>query len=168
MLLYVPKRIHFGSQTFKMRMNLAILDWVSGITFYYYTYHYSDSLYFVSLHVLIIFSQNENVQRGHTSERTYVDIRRPNRRTALKVLVNKTFRFVEDVWSTYVRRNMQVTGYVHTTILCCSKHEINIYCFSRTTVASGEGDEDEEEGQGDDSDLEDDGDDVQEDDGDET
>ena len=29
MLLYVPKRIHFGSQTFKMRMNLAVLDWVS-------------------------------------------------------------------------------------------------------------------------------------------
>ena len=57
-----------------------------------------------------------------------------------------------------------MTGYVHTTILCCSKHEINTYCFSRTTVASGEGDEDEEEGEGD---LEDDGDDVQEDDGDE-
>ena len=61
-----------------------------------------------------------------------------------------------------------MTGYVHTTILCCSKHEINTYCFSRTTVASGEGDEDEEEGEGDDSDLENDGDDVQEDDGDET
>ena len=29
MLLYVPKRIHFGSQTFKMRMNLAVLHWVS-------------------------------------------------------------------------------------------------------------------------------------------
>ena len=41
-----------------------------------------------------------------------------------------------------------MTGYVHTTILCCSKHEINTYCFSRTTVSSGEGEEDEEEGEG--------------------
>lgn len=57
--------------------------------------------------------QNENVQRGHTSERVYVDIRRPNRRTPLKVLVDKTLGFVEDVWSTYMKRNMQVTGYVY-------------------------------------------------------
>lgn len=29
MLTYVPKRIHFSTRTFKMRMNLALLDWVS-------------------------------------------------------------------------------------------------------------------------------------------
>ena len=52
-----------------------------------------------------------------------------------------------------------MTGYVNTTI-CCSKHEINIYCFSRTTVASGEGDEDEDEGEEDEEDLDDDGDEV--------
>ena len=49
---------------------------------------------------------------------------KPNRRIPRKVLVDKTLRFVDDVWSTYVQRNMQVTGYVHTTILYCSKHEV--------------------------------------------
>lgn len=29
LLTYLPKRIHFGTSAFKMRMNLAILDWVS-------------------------------------------------------------------------------------------------------------------------------------------
>ena len=56
---------------------------------------------------------NENVQRGYTSERTYIDFRRPNRRTPLKVLVDKGFRFIDDVWSMYMKRNMHVTGYVH-------------------------------------------------------
>ena len=28
LLIYVPKRIHFGTATFLMRMNLAVLDWV--------------------------------------------------------------------------------------------------------------------------------------------
>ena len=28
MLTYVPKRIHFSTKTFKMKMNLAVLDWV--------------------------------------------------------------------------------------------------------------------------------------------
>ena len=51
--------------------------------------------------------------RGHTSERMYIDIQRPNRRTPLKVLVDKTFQFVDDVWSMYMKRNMQVTGYVN-------------------------------------------------------
>ena len=51
--------------------------------------------------------------RGHTSKRMYIDIRRPNRRTPLKVLVDKTFQFVDDVWSMYIKRNMQVTGYVN-------------------------------------------------------
>ena len=53
--------------------------------------------------------------RGHTSERMYIDIWRPNRRTPLKVLVDKTFQFVDDVWSMYMymKRNMQVTGYVN-------------------------------------------------------
>ena len=27
-LTYVPKRIHFGSSTFKMRLDLACMDWV--------------------------------------------------------------------------------------------------------------------------------------------
>lgn len=31
LLTYLPKRIHFGSKTFKMRMNLACMDWVGHI-----------------------------------------------------------------------------------------------------------------------------------------
>ena len=87
MLLYVPKRIHFGSQTFKMRMNLAVLDWVSPL------YFRLPMLTIIIVSVNFYF-QNENVQRGHTSERMYIDMRRPNRRTPLRVLVDKTFRFV--------------------------------------------------------------------------
>ena len=170
MLLYVPKRINFGSQTFKMRMNLAVLDWVSCM----YTVEppnkghigvnvnslvlsfverlsssqrlqiYRESEYlgpravtlverfivdcpylggslirystvYIQLPLFLSTSlfQNENVKRSHTSERMYIDIRRPNRRTPLRVLVDKTFRFVEDVWSMYMERNMQVTGYVN-------------------------------------------------------
>ena len=30
LLTYLPKRIHFGTTTFCMRMNLALCDWVSG------------------------------------------------------------------------------------------------------------------------------------------
>ena len=30
-LIYAPKRIHFGDGTYKMRVNLAILDWVSAL-----------------------------------------------------------------------------------------------------------------------------------------
>ena len=47
--------------------------------------------------------------RGHSSERIYIDICRSNQ---LKVLVEKTYRFVKEVWSMYMKRNMQVTGYV--------------------------------------------------------
>ena len=32
LLTYLPKRIHFSTRTFVMRMNLAVLDWVSVIT----------------------------------------------------------------------------------------------------------------------------------------
>ena len=30
-LIYAPKRIHFGDETYEMRIRLAILDWVCGI-----------------------------------------------------------------------------------------------------------------------------------------
>jgi len=30
LLSYVPKRIHFGTMTFKIRLNLACMDWVSS------------------------------------------------------------------------------------------------------------------------------------------
>ena len=49
--------------------------------------------------------QNENVNRGHTSEHRVQDLRRPDRRTPMKVLVKKTFAFVELLWSAYVDDN---------------------------------------------------------------
>ena len=39
--------------------------------------------------------QNENVNRTHTSVHKVKDLRRPDRRTPMKVLVEKTFKFVE-------------------------------------------------------------------------
>lgn len=75
LLTYIPKRVHFHSDTFQMRMNYAVMDW------------------------------NENVCRPATSERMYVDLRRPDRRTPKRVLVKKTFNNVHTVWSLYVARN---------------------------------------------------------------
>ena len=49
--------------------------------------------------------QNENVNRAHTSEHRGQDLRRPDRRTPTKVLVKKTFTFVELLWSAYVDDN---------------------------------------------------------------
>ena len=81
----------------------------------------------MSIHVFILLTQNENVQRGHTNERTYVDIKRPNRRTPLKVLVEKTFRLVR-------RRLVYVHAEEHAgervcqynNIMLLKTHEINI------------------------------------------
>lgn len=59
-----------------MRMNLAVLDW------------------------------NENVDRPHTSLSSQKkDLRRPDRRTPMKVLVDKKFTFVAAVWDDYVAKN---------------------------------------------------------------
>ena len=33
LLTYVPKRIHFSTTTFRMRLNLALMDWVSCLVF---------------------------------------------------------------------------------------------------------------------------------------
>ena len=41
-----------------------------------------------------VISQNENVGRASTSERVVLDMRRKDRRTPMKVLVAKTFKFV--------------------------------------------------------------------------
>ena len=52
-----------------------------------------------------MFVQNENVNRAHTSERMVKDSRRPDRRTAMKVLVEKTHAFVDLIWTAYVAQN---------------------------------------------------------------
>ena len=59
------------------------------------------------MHVHLHF-QNENVQRAATSERLYWDIRRPDRRTPMKVLVEKTYTFTESLWALYLHRNKPV------------------------------------------------------------
>jgi hypothetical protein len=73
LLAYIPKRIHFGTSTFIMRMNLACLDW------------------------------NENVERATTSEYFFQDVRRPDRRTPMKVLTAKSYKFVDDIWTLFLR-----------------------------------------------------------------
>lgn len=49
--------------------------------------------------------QNENVDRPTTSYHTVEDLRRPDRRTPMKVLKDKTFQFVDTVWQLYVEKN---------------------------------------------------------------
>ncbi|XP_064401110.1 uncharacterized protein LOC135347149 [Halichondria panicea] len=75
LLTYLPKCIHFSTETFIMRMNLAVLDW------------------------------NENVNRSYTSMSKVSDLRRPDRRTAMKALVKKGFKFVALLWAMYVEQN---------------------------------------------------------------
>ena len=36
-----------------------------------------------------------------------MDLRRPDRRTPMKVRVDKTYQFVCDIWSLYIQNNMQ-------------------------------------------------------------
>ena len=50
--------------------------------------------------------QNESVNRPFTSQRKVRDLRRPDRRTGMKVLVKKTYKFVDKVWDDYFRRNL--------------------------------------------------------------
>ena len=97
LLTYLSKRIHFSTPTYRMRMNLAVLDWVC-FPYLLITCTFE--------HVYVCYIQNENVLRATTSERMYEDLRRPNRRTPKRVLVAKTFKFVKIVWSMYVQRNI--------------------------------------------------------------
>eukprot|EP00731_Ephydatia_muelleri_P001711 Em0001g1711a len=76
LLTYLPKRIHFHTKTFEMRMSLAVMDW------------------------------NENCQRMATSHHEYTDVRRPDHHSTYNVLVKKTYRFVNNIWSMYVLRNI--------------------------------------------------------------
>ena len=93
LLCYIPKRIHFSTRVFSMRMNLAVIDWV-GRT--YVRTH-------LSLHSCL---QNKNVNRPCTSQRKVKDLRRPDRRTGMKVLVKKSYKFAVDVWDNYFKRNL--------------------------------------------------------------
>ncbi|KAL5509123.1 hypothetical protein EMCRGX_G004424 [Ephydatia muelleri] len=59
LLTYLPKRIHFHTNTFKMRMNLAVMDW------------------------------NENTQQASTSHGEYLDVRRLDHHSTYNVLKKK-------------------------------------------------------------------------------
>ena len=50
-------------------------------------------------------SQNENVHHAYTSMHRVADLRRPDRRTAMKVLVEKTYNFVDLLWESYFSQN---------------------------------------------------------------
>ena len=45
------------------------------------------------------------MNRPCTSECRVKDLRRPDRHTAMKVLVKKTYRFADNVWAVYVENN---------------------------------------------------------------
>ena len=71
---------------------------------------------YMYVHVVSIV-QNENVNHAHTSEHRAQNLCRPDRRTAMKVLVEKTFVFVEHLWSVYVVDNKPYIRYVYLTVL---------------------------------------------------
>lgn len=74
-LIYAPKRINFGDNTYVMRVHLAILDW------------------------------NENVAREVSSVRFYQHSRHPDRMAPTRVLRPKTFQFRQAIWNEVFRRN---------------------------------------------------------------
>ena len=59
--------------------------------------------------------QNENVNRPHTSRAAVRDLRRPDRRMALKVLHKKTFHFADHLWGLYLSLNKSDVRYVLCT-----------------------------------------------------
>ena len=60
---------------------------------------------------MMCLQQNENISRPSTSERMYMDLRRPDRRTPRRLLVQKTFENVHSVWALYMERNMTSERY---------------------------------------------------------
>ena len=51
-----------------------------------------------------VFLQNENVNREITSTHRVHDLRCPDRRTAMKILVAKTFTLVPALWQDYLAK----------------------------------------------------------------
>ena len=60
---------------------------------------------YVQCLLLLCLFQNENVNRAYTSTHSVADLRRPDRRTAMKVLVDKTYNFVDALWEAYMEHN---------------------------------------------------------------
>ena len=80
-----------------------------------------------------IILQNENVGRAATSERLVLDIRRKDRRTPMKVLVGKTFHFVDHIWMAIVRSLCQHTGYTWLSSYCSLTVSQQILVFNVNT-----------------------------------
>ena len=57
-------------------------------------------------------SQNKNVNGRHTSDSNVRDLCRPDRCTAMKMLLKKTFKFVDLLWAMYVTINKDDIKYV--------------------------------------------------------
>ena len=51
------------------------------------------------------------MQRAETSECMILHIQRPDRRTPMKALVTKTFKFVDTIWLQYLQRHLQDLRY---------------------------------------------------------
>ena len=75
--------------------------------------------------------QNENSQRAFTSEKYNADVRRPDRRTPMKVITDKTFiTFVDTIiWETFMEHNMVMLDvhactHVHLLVHCMCRHHV--------------------------------------------
>ena len=73
LLQYHDKRIVFGTETYAMRINLAILDW------------------------------NEHVDRPITSRRQLTEINTPRRQTGPAVHTSKTYNFWKSLWNSWIQ-----------------------------------------------------------------
>ena len=76
-------------------MNVTCADGLGECTQVCQSKRVSDSL-----------QQNENVNRPYTSQAKLQDFWRPERRTAMKVLMNKSFMFVDMLWAMYVTQKV--------------------------------------------------------------
>ena len=66
--------------------------------------HCNGCMYALCL-LLLYLSQNENANRAYTSTHRVADLRRPDRCTAMKVPVDKTYNFVDAPWEAYMKHN---------------------------------------------------------------
>ena len=97
-LKYASKHIHFGTDTFIMRMNLACMDWVSQ------KYLLMYKLY---LHLWLEWECWKTIHKWVFIQ----DTRRPDQQTPFLVLVNKSFKFVDKIWKVFIETNCQDIRY---------------------------------------------------------
>ena len=67
----------------------------------------------------LLFVQKENVNRPYTSASKVTDLRRPDRRRAMKVLVKKSYEFEELLWYSYVETNRTDVRFVKSSCCVC-------------------------------------------------